>query len=383
MIKVHSLGRAATLFAIVVALGANFAQAQQRLSDSARKEAKQWLEEVKEGYLSGTSSRLQKAVSALTRAASSERDAMELYMKAMESRYMNQSKSMRSMMARSRGFSGGGPGGNRGGMGGPGGNRGGMGGPGGSRGGMGGSSSGKADSPAAQFSNWRKQFKDNLTPAFKKALQMQCKWALLSLRKADAEKHERELDVSSEVLAMINELAANAKTLADQMNAVSGASSTIRDYLGLNDYRSESIPDNMMDFNSIFEQVLLPPYQLNKDVEGFRSMWNKRIQMELLMMSTNSTSDKKTLEEEKKLFYDGRKWEMEKACFELGAQVAALENLTTLLQSKKDPAERQSAIKELEFLLMTPEQQKEKKTKDREEREARMERMFRNGPPRF
>ncbi len=371
MIKIHSLGRTVTLFVLVAAMGAGFSQAQQRLSDSARKEAKEWLQEVKEGYLSGTSSRLQKAVSALTRAASSERDAMELYMKAMESRYMNQSKSMRSMMARSRGFNGG-PGG-RGGMGGPGGR--------GGRGGMGNNNSGKADSPAVQFSNWRKQFRENMDPAFKKALQMQCKWALLSLRKADAEKHERDLDVSSEVLTMMNELASNAKNLADQMNAVSGASSTIRDYLGINDYRSESIPDNMMDFNSIFEQVLLPPYQLNKDVEGFRSMWNRRIQMEMLMMSTNSTGDKKTLEEEKKIFYAGRKWEMEKACFEMGDQVAALENLKTLLQAKKDPAERQNAIKELEFLLMTPEQQKEQRTKAREAREARMERMFRNGPP--
>ena len=90
---------------------------------------------------------------------------------------------------------------------------------------------------------------------------------LLCLRKADAEKNERELNVSSSVLSMLDEVAANAKDVGEQLPMVSGASEVIRTYLNIGDYRSETLPDNLMDLNTIFDRVLLVPYKEKKDVE--------------------------------------------------------------------------------------------------------------------
>ena len=178
-------------------------------------------------------------------------------------------------------------------------------------GGKGGNSS-KPDSPSTAFSNWRKQNTgNNVAPGFKKALQIQCKWMLLCLRKADAEKNERELNVSSSVLSMLDEVAANAKDVGEQLPMVSGASEVIRTYLNIGDYRSETLSK--------------------------------------------------------------RQWDREKACFELGDQVAALEKMKSLISSIKEPSEKQRAIRDLEFLLLTPAEQAKL-------REERMNRRMPGGP---
>lgn len=164
---------------------------------------------------------------------------------------------------------------------------------------------------------------------------------LLCLRKADAEKNERELNVSSSVLSMLDEVAANAKDVGEQLPMVSGASEVIRTYLNIGDYRSETLPDNLMDLNTIFDRVLLVPYKEKKDVENFRKLWNKRIALEATLLQNNSASDKKTAEAEKATFLTKRQWDREKACFELGDQVAALEKMKSLISSIKEPSEKQ------------------------------------------
>lgn len=344
---------------MLLILGSGFCQAQEMLTDSARKEASEWLKEVKSGYLNTSSARIQKAVSALTTAISTENAAMKLYVDAMKDRFLNPTSMMSHMLNRG----GGGfrmmrmPG---------------SGGRGGSNGG-----SSKPDSPSTAFSNWRKQNTgNNVAPGFKKALQMQCKWMLLCLKKADAEKNEREFNVSSSVLSMLDEVAANAKDVGEQLPMVGGASEVIRSYLNISDYRSETLPDNMMDLNTIFDRVLLAPYKEKKDVENFRKLWNKRIGLEATLLQNNSASDKKTAEVEKNNFLIKRQWEREKACFELGDQVAALEKMKSLISGIKDPAEKQRAIRDLEFLLLTPAEQAKL-------REERMNNRRMPGGPRF
>ena len=314
MIRLTPLRKRPALSALVLLLlGSGFCQAQEMLTDSARKEASEWLKEVKAGYLNTSSSRIQKAVAALTAATST------------------------------------------------------------GSGGRGGNSS-KPDSPSTAFSNWRKQNTgNNVAPGFKKALQIQCKWMLLCLRKADAEKNERDLNVSSSVLSMLDEVAANAKDVGEQLPMVSGASEVIRTYLNIGDYRSETLPDNLMDLNTIFDRVLLAPYKEKKDVENFRKLWNKRIGLEATLLQNNSASDKKTAEAEKADFLVKRQWEREKACFELGDQVAALEKMKSLISGIKDPSEKQRAIRDLEFLLLTPAEQAKL-------REERMNKRMPGGP---
>ena len=345
---------------MLLILGSGFCQAQEMLTDSARKEATEWLKEVKSGYLNTSSARIQKAVTALTAATSTENAAMKLYVDAMKDRFLNPTSMMSRML-------------NRGGGGGfrmmrmPGS---------GGRGGSNGNSS-KPDSPSTAFSNWRKQNTgNNVAPGFKKALQIQCKWMLLCLRKADAEKNERELNVSSSVLSMLDEVAANAKDVGEQLPMVGGASEVIRSYLNISDYRSDTLPDNLLDLNTIFDRVLLAPYKEKKDVENFRKLWNKRIGLEATLLQNNSASDKKTAEVEKASFLVKRQWEREKACFELGDQMAALEKMKSLISGIKDPAEKQRAIRDLEFLLLTPAEQAKL-------REERTNRRMPGGGPRF
>lgn len=262
-------------------LSSGLSHAQEMLSDSARKEAAAWLKEVKSGYLNTSTARIQKAVSALTAASATENAAMKLYVEAMKDRFLNPTSMMSRML-------------NRGGGGGfrmmrmPG------------AGGRNGNSNSKSESPSAAFSNWRKQNTgNNIAPGFKKALQIQCKWMLLCLKKAEAEKNERELNVASSVMSMLDEIAANAKDVGEQLPMVSGASEVIRSYLNISDYRSDTLPDNLMDFNSIFDRVLLAPYKGKKDVETFRKLWNKRINLEAILLQSNSSSDKKQQKQKK------------------------------------------------------------------------------------
>lgn len=336
---------------LLLVLGSGFCQAQEMLSDSARKEATEWLKEVKSGYLNTSSARIQKAVAALTAATSTENAAMKLYVDAMKDRFLNPTSMMSRMLNRGGGAGrmmrmpamNGGRGGN-------------------------GRGSSQNESPSTAFSNWRKQNTgNNVAPGFKKALQLQCKWMLLCLRKADAEKNERELNISSSVLSMLDEVAANAKDVGEQLVMVGGASDVIRTYLNISDYRSETLPDNLMDLNTIFDRVLLVPYKENKDVENFRKLWNKRISLELALLMNNSASDKKTAEMEKASFLLKKQWEREKACFELGDQVAALEKMKSLISGIREPGDKQRAIRDLEFLLLSPAQQ----AKLREERTNR------------
>ncbi|MFR1320839.1 MAG: hypothetical protein ACLSCR_11430 [Akkermansia sp.] len=175
---------------------------------------------------------------------------------------------------------------------------------------------------------------------------------------------------------MLDEVAANAKDVGEQLAMVGGASDVIRTYLNISDYRSETLPDNLMDLNGIFDRVLLVPYKENKDVENFRKLWNKRIGLELALLMNNTASDKKTAEVEKANFLLKRQWEREKACFELGDQVASLDKMKSLLPGIKDPNDKQRAIRDLEYLLLSPAE----KEKLREDRTARRQP---GGPPRF
>ena len=104
MIRLTPLRKRPALSALVLLLmGSGFCQAQEMLTDSARKEASEWLKEVKAGYLNTSSSRIQKAVAALTAATSTENAAMKLYVDAMKDRFLNPTSMMSRMLNRGGG----------------------------------------------------------------------------------------------------------------------------------------------------------------------------------------------------------------------------------------------------------------------------------------
>jgi hypothetical protein len=336
------------------------ASAQEALSEADRKEAAEWLEQVKNNFYSGDAARIRKAEEALSNAAGSETAAMALYVAAMKSAMLNQTSITSRIVSSSNGRMGGGMM-----MGGPGGG-GRMGG-----GAMGGNSSSKSTSAQSQFSEWRKQNTgSNLQPGFKKALQIQCKWMLLCLKKTVDEKKGGNMNVTSSILGILNEVAENANSIADQLWQAGSVGNVIRQYLQISDYRPQSIPDNMCDVGGVFERVLLTPYKENSDVEGFRNMWAKRVSIECAIIAA-SASDKKEAEANVASHKAKRQWEREKACFELGDEVRALANIKKIIVGMTNPSDKQQAMSDLEQLL----------TKKKDDSSSRRDRNDRWGGP--
>lgn len=104
MIHFNPLHKRPALSALILlVMGSGFCQAQELLSDSARKEATEWLKEVKTGHLNTSSARLQKAMAALTTAIATENAAMKLYVDAMKDRFLNPTSMMSRMLNRGGG----------------------------------------------------------------------------------------------------------------------------------------------------------------------------------------------------------------------------------------------------------------------------------------
>ncbi len=330
-----SFPRLCCLFA-VAAIGITIAPAQEKLTDDQRKEATEWLSQAKNSFNTVSSSRLKKAEAAITAAAASENSAMDLYLKAMKdsftdtesmtSRILGNSRGggrMFAMMARGGGFGGG----------------------------RGGASSNSKQTPASAFNDWKKQITGaNAKPGFKKALQIQLKWMLICLKKAAAERQETELDISSSAQSLLSEIGANSKEIADQIFSVGQATNAIREYLDISDYRSRETPDNIGDISGIYERIILKPYSEKGDFENYRAQYMRRISLEAALVAA-SGDDKKASEISAAKLRLKRQWEMERACFALGDEVRAFNNMKKAIASLQDPNDKNQALRELESLL--------------------------------
>lgn len=310
--------------------------AQEKLNDEQKSKAIEWLEQVKTSQLAASSSRVKKAKASLEEAAASDTAAFNLYMDAMKAQFMNSNNNMFSnMLSRSSGS-------RRMMMGGP----------------RGGGNDSKKSTPQAQFNEWKQQNTgSNMKPGFKKAIQLQCKWMLMNLKKAEQEKLGNEVDYSSSILACLSEMSAAAKEINESLMQMPMANSVIRNHLKINDYRSEVIPDNIIDIGGVFERALLEPHRKNKDIPKFRSLWDKRIAIEVALASApssntqNTASAKREQEATKATLYVSRQWEKERACFQLGDEVQALANMQKIMTGMTTPDEKHKAIRDLESLL--------------------------------
>lgn len=331
--------------------------AQEKLSDADKQAATEWIKQAKESYQSANMSRIRKAESALSAACVSESAAMGLYMDAMKARMMDPN-ALNSQMSKH-------PGGMRMMMMGA-----------GKAFGRSSKSGAKPASPSAQFSEWRKQNSgSNLKPGFKKALVIQFKWMLLCLKKANAEKQEQEMDVTGSVMSFLNEVSASAPDITDQMWQVGSVSGTVRDYLGISDYRSQTMPESAFDVSGIYERLLLPPYQESKDVVGFRNMWQKRINSEMIMLKAASEVNGKDSKKPDIATINmilKRQIDQERACFEMGDEVQAISNIKRIITQMKDPADKQQALSLMESILKGEKKEKEDRFDRRGNRPSRI-----------
>ncbi len=326
--------RAICLFT-VAALGLSFAQAQEKLTEEQREEAAAWLQQAKESFNNISNSRLRKAVSAIQEATASETAAMSLYMAAMKDSFTNTESFTSMRMGNTRGRASFGARMMS------------------SRGGARGSSS-RNQSPTSAFNEWKKQMTGaNSRPGFKKALQIQLKWMLICLQKADADRSGKEMDLTAKAQSILSEISANAEEIADQIYSVGGASSVIREYLNVSDYRPEDTPENIGDIGSFFDQIILKPYVEKEDFVNYRKLYQNRIALEAKLVSV-SGDDKKTAEASAAQVRLRRQWELERNCFRMGDEVRAFNNMKKAISALKDPVDKNRALRELESMLAPP-----------------------------
>lgn len=308
--------------------------AQEKLSENDKKDAMEWVKNVKASYLSESSMRIKRAEAAILAACASETAAMNLYVEAMKSRFLNTSALVARMFDRGRGGmrmmgQGGGRGGNA-------------------------SSSGNAASPSAMFSSWRKENTGgNTKPGLRKALQLQFKWLLLCIKKSQAEKNEQELDIRGNAMGIIDEYIANAKDISESMGLASTSTGIVREYLDITDLRSEKMPDSLSNIQSIFEQVFCQPYKDANDVEGLRKMWQKRIAAEVAILNAlnSNNKDAKNNAIEVANLTLKRQMERELECYEMGDEVRSVEQLKKIITTMREPSDKQAAIKSMEDML--------------------------------
>ena len=224
--------------------------------------------------------------------------------------------------------------------------------------------------------------------AFKKGLRLNCQWAYITLKKADADRQKRPVDVSTEVSSMMDTLLRDAKEfIDDDSGSLNGNEiGLIRKILLITDVRPTSEwVDSLSSYDTIFEKILLPKQKERKSIEGFRAVWQKRIDMQQALVFSSETlsemkqkaKDKDTKRRESGVRVRDNKpeltskdvnfsdinpkhveklrdlyWRMEVDCYGIGDEQKALPKLMTYLKDTKDPALQEKRIKELKELLL-------------------------------
>ena len=332
-LSVSSLFRSIGFISLTSLIAVFPAQAQEKMTEDAKKEAMEWIKQVEAGYLSESALRIKRAEAAILTACGSENAAMNLYVEAMKSRMLNTSSMVSRMFSSGRGVW----------M---------MGARGAGR--NGGGSSNNNQSPSSMFSAWRKaNTGSNARPGLKKALQLQFKWLLLTIKKSEAEKREQDLDVRGSVMTILDEYVANAKDVAEAMSFAASSAGIVREHLDIADLRPQKMPDSLSNIEGIYAQVLCEPYKTAKDIEGLRKMWQKRIASELAILNALNANNKDTKNSatEAAHFMLKRQMERERECYEIGDEVQAVNNLKKIIVTMREPSDKQSAIKMMKDMV--------------------------------
>lgn len=248
---------------------------------------------------------------------------------------------------------------------------------------------------------WERNQRDLFNqPGFKKALQLQCAWILMGLKAAIAEKNEKPINVSQDVLTILNTIASSPELI--QQKEVFQTGNIIKQALYIQDMKPEKWVDTPTGLGEIFDNIILPVYEERKDINNFRNMWNRRIELEKTINieprkkaeiektsratrndrnkrnNGNDRDKKKTTsgitgaragqdlkdagtdlhEETRKVLQDrsaeeltSLKWQMETACFLLGDERRSTANLKDLITLTKNPLLIEQRVKDLASLL--------------------------------
>lgn len=336
---------------LACALGALHAE---ELSNSDKAKAVEWLKDYKEKISSGDSRRISDAKSALKRAASDDGAALELYKSSVKKTQFEEN--------------------------------------------------GKSN---LDYITWEKGQKELFAnPAFKAGLRVQCRWALISLVQADAEKKKQEIAFPiAEITSVYNDILSDPMLIRNKDMASGGQTGLIKKFLKVNDLSSKLIPASPFDVSSLFSTTLLPAIRKTGNIADYRKTWLWRIDLEKrlnidpesftdpLETDDNSTTgsssrkgknDRDSSHDKKKpggiandrkgkLLSEGGnelnsrvrlareakiqnrlsdlRWEMEMDCFNIGDQKMSLTALKAMLLATSDPELMGKRITDLTNLL--------------------------------
>ena len=187
-----------------------------------------------------------------------------------------------------------------------------------------------------EFRDWKRRHKDSKdTPEFRRALQHQLSWLLLTIE-ASADPDEIE-SLGRRALEKVDAIIKDDEKLKDHRGMLS------QDVLGsvyakaynINGLKAKDWPKSPLDISDIYEKLVFPPLRNANSISQLRGAWRKRIEHEGTMMKnwskvpdSGKIGMKKDMlapafvkwQEEK---YPEMLWEQEMDCYNAGDQKQA------------------------------------------------------------
>ena len=138
---------------------------------------------------------------------------------------------------------------------------------------------------AADFREWKAKEREKLAePGLRLALRHQLRWLMLTLEAA-SEKPDR-VKLTSDAQEALDSIFRDAEKLKDQQQILSQAvTSTVfaRAY-DINHVKVEKWAVSPIEIDTIYDEILLPPYRKPSTLATLRAGWLKRIQQETVKM---------------------------------------------------------------------------------------------------
>jgi hypothetical protein len=205
-----------------------------------------------------------------------------------------------------------------------------------------------------EFREWKRANENTLSkPAFNQALRYQLRWLLLSLQAASAKKDVFAFgpDASKLAAAVIME----GETLREQ-RAVLGESvfSTVfAQAYNIDTVSIQNWPNNPLDIDTLYEQVIFPPFREPGKTSQLRSAWDNRIQMQINYVSKWS-KDPSTLKKFQTGPYLDLVWKMETDIFNAGDQRGAASRMFQHIERNISNPKAEAWAKQLKSFLESP-----------------------------
>ena len=136
---------------------------------------------------------------------------------------------------------------------------------------------------AADFREWKRQEAEKLSdPGLRLALRHQLRWLMLTLQAA-SEKADRA-KLAADAQDIVESIFREPEKLKGQERILNQGvtSSVFAQAYDINEVKVEKWPLSPVELESIYDNILLPPYRNPSQLAGLRAGWIRRIQQETL-----------------------------------------------------------------------------------------------------